>query len=33
MLVLFALVTTAMTTPLVRHRMRAGNQPLADPQL
>ena len=33
MLVLFALVTTAMTTPLVRRRMRAGNQPLADPQL
>ncbi|MFP3271317.1 MAG: cation:proton antiporter [Paraburkholderia sp.] len=32
MLVLFALVTTAMTTPLVRYHMRAGNQPLADPQ-
>lgn len=32
MLVLFALVTTAMTTPLVRYQMRAGQQPLADPQ-
>jgi Kef-type K+ transport system membrane component KefB len=32
MLVLFALVTTAMTAPLVRYRMRAAELPLADVQ-
>jgi Kef-type K+ transport system membrane component KefB len=31
-LVVFALVTTAMTTPLVRYQMRSGYRALADPQ-